>query len=206
MRRPLLPLPLMLLSACLTLAASSACDDPEAIAPPPGVVEDTPVETLWDKQPEAELIPDDTEQLPVPARPPGLGEEDPSRLIEPGTLNGTWRIGLNDTATKAPVMHVDFVHDRGAAEAECDFIMFGGLAPNFADKVGRCQSVTINGDTLMLTFNPTEKQDYTMTLQTTSRPDADTFVGQIQGGKDRWDVLIERRTLGENGDGVRPIN
>lgn len=161
--------------------------------------------------PTADVIPDGTENIPVPTFE-GLGEEDRSKLIPVGQLSGTWRVGM-DNANNDPVMHVDFVHDKGAATATCDFVMYWqyteeeGKEAYFPDKIGKCASVTLQGSTLTLLFNPTEQFDYNMTL-TASLQDEDTFKGTISApdkdGTDTWDIVVTRRTFDPTDDGVRP--
>lgn len=202
----------LILAASLALLVLSACDQDAPIneqpqTTPPGAVID-PIDSTGGGAiaPEAELVADDTDKIPVPTFQ-GLGEEDPNLLIPVGTLSGTWRVGINDV-NAAPVMHIDFVHDQGAQSATCDFIMYGGLEPNFAEKIGTCQSVSVQGDTLTFVFNPTEQFDYEMTLKTSSKPSADSYVATISAphkdGVDTWDVKLTRRTFDPNDDGVRP--
>ncbi len=201
----------LILAASLALLVLSACDqdNPQLDQPEPA-----PTTTIDPTQstgggaisPEAEVIPDGTENLPVPMFE-GLGEEDPALLIPVGSLNGTWRVGIDDV-NNAPVMHMDFVHDQGATTADCDFIMYEGLEVNYAEKVGKCKSVSVQGDTLTIVFNPTEQFDYEMTLTTRTKPDSDTYTATISAphkdGADTWDVKLTRRTFDPNDDGVRP--
>lgn len=202
----------LFLTASLALVMFSACDQdapidsPTQTTPPTSVIDPTQSTGGGSVSPDAPVVSDDTENIPVPTFE-GLGEEDPSKLIPVGTLNGTWRVGINDV-NKVPVMHIDFVHDKGAATATCDFVMYGGLEANFAEKVGKCKTVSLQGDTLALVFNPTEQFDYEMTLTTNAKPDADTFTGTIaaphKDGVDTWDVKLERRQFDPTDDGVRP--
>lgn len=205
----------LLAASALTLFVT-ACDpgaEPveQGTTPPASTIDPTQSTGGGSIAPTADVIPDGTEKLPVPTFE-GLGEEDPSKLIPVGKLNGTWRVGMANV-NNDPVMHIDFVHDQGASTATCDFVMYWqytaeeGKEAYFPDKIGKCASVTFQGSTLTLLFNPTEQFDYNMTLTASLKGD-DTFEGTISApdkdGTDTWDIVIERRTFDPNDDGVRP--
>lgn len=203
----------LILAASLALLVLSACDqdapinDQPTTTPPSSVIDPTQSTGGGAIDTNLEVVSDGSENIPVPTFE-GLGEENEELLIPVGSLNGTWRVAINDV-NAAPVMHVDFVHDRGAQTADCDFVMYGGLEPNFAEKIGSCKSVSVQGDTLTLVFNPTEQFDYEMTLKTSAKPDADSYIATISAphkdGVDTWDVKLTRRTFDANDDGVHIV-
>lgn len=206
----------LLAVALIGMFALAACDSgvdstPDTSTPTDPTSDFTPEERNGGQTvyPDATPQPDDTASIPAP-EVPGLGEEDPSKLIPVGFLNGTWRVGINDP-NDAPVMHIDFVHDKGQATASCDFVMHTALAENFADKIGKCSDLTFNEGTGALTFkfNPTEDFEYNM-LVSLKKIDDNTLQGDITapskgvGQDDVYPVSFSRFVPDPQDDGVRP--
>lgn len=107
----------------------------------------------------------------------GHGPDENTTFIPAGNMEGSWR--LEAAEDQSFISNID-INQSGTDSALTGYFKMGSLVGNGADKAGGdlMDGSKIEGDTLVLKWNPTPDPDEVYTLQAT-RQSADAFQGTL---------------------------
>lgn len=109
--------------------------------------------------------------------------------IAPGFMNGSWRVATTEQDT--PVAYLDTFQDKGEARVDGTYLMAIGIYERLDGETGDLQEATLDGDTLTVTWNPTNDQTELFTLQA-QKVDENTFEGRITAERNpELDLLVQ---------------
>ncbi|QDG50222.1 hypothetical protein FIV42_05605 [Persicimonas caeni] len=97
-------------------------------------------------------------------------------LVEPGFMNGSWRVATTDQDT--PAVYFDTFQDKGDTTVTGQYLMALGIYERLDGESGDIQEGSFDGNTLTLKWNPTNDQEEVLTLQATKTSE-DTLEGNV---------------------------
>ncbi|RAL22838.1 hypothetical protein DL240_08060 [Lujinxingia litoralis] len=125
------------------------------------------------------------------------GPDDDMEQIEVGLLNGSWRAAVSED--DRPIGYFDIFHDKGATTAQGTFLMASGLSDMLDGTSGDLAKVELNGDELVVSFNPTTDEDELYTMELT-KASADLFTGSLSAARnpETFEVTLGRRVFDDD--------
>lgn len=120
-------------------------------------------------------------------------QKDPDvELGEVGELEGSWRVAYADRIE--PFVDFTLYHEEGASTGEGDFVMGSVMGPKLDGEWGRLDSVELDGQELVVTWNPTD-DDHELYRVEVAREDEDTYFGTFSAERypETHEVEMTRR-------------
>lgn len=136
----------------------------------------------------------------VPEEDEGHGPDDDEVLIDPGLLNGSWRVATSDE--DAPVVYFDIFHDENEPTFTGTFWMGNAVSDLLDGEVGDILSGSWQGNTLEIRWNPTTDEDEVYVVTTTARIDDDRLEGRFEATKApiEFSITVDRRVYDNEPD------
>ena len=106
------------------------------------------------------------------------GPDDDEVLTEAGSLQGSWRVALEDG--NKPLVNLDIFHDDGESTADGDFMMGNAISPMQDGTTGSIESVSIDGENVDVRWNPTDADEEMYILELVHQGD-DEYTGTFKG-------------------------
>lgn len=106
--------------------------------------------------------------------------DDESDLLEPGYMNGSWRVATTEQDT--PAVYFDTFQDKGDSLVTGQYLMALGIYERLDGESGDIQEASFDGDTLTIKWNPTNDQEELFTLQATKASE-DSLEGTITANR-----------------------
>jgi hypothetical protein len=123
------------------------------------------------------------------------GPDDDQVVIEPGFLNGSWRVATAEQ--DRPLVYLDLFHDQGATEVTGTFWMGNAVSDILDGEVGDLLSAQWAGEHFEVRWNPTMDEEEVYKITEGRRVSDDRLEGKFSADKDpiTFDVVIERRVV-----------
>jgi hypothetical protein len=161
--------------ACIVVVGLVGCDDSAQLR---GMNNEEAESTDQNKDEEddEEEQEETVDHQPMDEEGHGTGPDE-QELIEPGFMNGSWRVATDEQNT--PAVYFDTFQDKGETQVSGTYLMALGIYERLDGESGNLEAASsFDGDTLILEWNPTNDAEEVLTLQAT-RVDENTLEGRV---------------------------
>lgn len=120
------------------------------------------------------------------------GPDEDQEWHEAGSLQGTWRAAFTDG--DVPLAYLDIFHNEGEETAFGDYAAGPAISDMQDGTTGELSAVTVDGDSLVIEYNPTTDEEEMYTLELT-RQNGDSFTGEFSAQRypETHEVSFERQ-------------